>query len=217
LFRSLFTPNPATQGYLIGVGGELLVTGATSPLSVAAGDALGYGFWYTNTSAKPLTVATPLNGTTGGHVVVEIDWAAKTGIARAILNTDGMVAIPALTQTAGTRWQYRRATFTITTSGVITVTNLDTPIRLTGRGGAANLDAGSVTSAKLADLAVSTTKLADVAVTTAKLADAAITAVKLAFRTFRIVNNSASTTATGVYIQKTEPAMVDGDIWIKVP
>ena len=42
------------------------------------------------------------------------------------------------------------------------------------------LPAGSVNSAKLADLAVTTGKLADLAVTAAKLADAAVTAAKLA-------------------------------------
>lgn len=124
IFRDSFTSDRySSEGVLAGVSGELKVTGTSSPLTVAVGAGYVYGFYYQNTASLNLSVATPSVGTTGGHVVLRADWTAQTVRAVAVRNTDGTNSTPALTQTAGTTYEIRLATFTITTGGVISVTD----------------------------------------------------------------------------------------------
>lgn len=124
MYRDSFTSDRfSSEGVLAGVSGELKVTGSSSPLAVAAGAGYVYGFYYQNTASLNLSVTTPSVGTTGGHVVLRADWTAQTVRAVAVRNTDGTNSTPALTQTAGTTYEIRLATFTITTGGAITVTD----------------------------------------------------------------------------------------------
>lgn len=124
IFRDSFTSDRySSEGVLAGVSGELKVSNSSSPLAVAAGAAYVYGFYYQNTASLNLTVTTPSVGTTGGHVVLRADWTTQTVRAVAVRNTDGTNSTPALTQTAGTTYEIRLATFTITTGGTITVTD----------------------------------------------------------------------------------------------
>ena len=117
----------ANAGVLSGVLNELAVSGSTSPLSVATGRAILYGFHYRNlSSAVSLSVTTPSVGDTGGRVVVRVNMtsantppAENTGRVRVITNTDGTAAIPSMTQTAATTWDIPLATFVIDTSGNI--------------------------------------------------------------------------------------------------
>jgi hypothetical protein len=81
------------------------------------------GFSYWNSSASTLAVTTPTTGTTGGRVVLRADYSAATVRTVVKLNTDGNAGIPALTQVANTTWEISLATFTVTTGGVITVTD----------------------------------------------------------------------------------------------
>ena len=125
IFRDSFTSDRyTTEAVLAGVSGELKVTGSNSPLAVAAGAAYVYGFYYQNTSSLNLSVTTPTIGTTGGHVVLRADWSGQTVRAVAVRNTDGTNSTPSLTQTAGTTYEIRLATFTITTGGSITITDV---------------------------------------------------------------------------------------------
>ena len=112
-----------SQGVLRGVLNELAVSGATSPLAVNTGLAIVDGLMYKNSASLNLTVTTPSGGTTGGRVVLRASWAAQTVRAVVVLNTDGVAAIPALTQTSGTTYEISLATFTITTGGAITLTD----------------------------------------------------------------------------------------------
>lgn len=124
MFRDTFTSDRYTsEGVLAGVSGELKVTGSSSPLAVAAGAGYVYGFYYQNTASLNLTVSTPSVGTTGGHVVLRADWTAQTVRAVAVRNTDGTNSTPSLTQTAGTTYEIRLCSFTITTGGTIAVTD----------------------------------------------------------------------------------------------
>ena len=124
IFRDSFTSDRySSEGVLAGVSGELKVTGNSSPLAVAAGAGYVYGFYYQNTASLNLTVTTPSVGTTGGHVVLRADWTTQTVRAVAVRNTDGTNSTPALTQTAGTTYEIRLCSFTITTGGSITVTD----------------------------------------------------------------------------------------------
>lgn len=127
LWRKLFLGgNHATQGVLRGVDNALAVTGSASPLSVNTGAAIVYGKLYTNSAAVSLAVTTPVVGTTGGHVILRLDWTLQTTVLVAVRNTDGVNSTPALTQSTSTQWEIRLASFTITTGGVITVTDART-------------------------------------------------------------------------------------------
>lgn len=131
-------PGPAPAGYTLdnwrdlfydafgdgvtGAGSRLAVSGAASPLTVGTGSAFAYGFYYENDSALSLPVTTPA-ATTGGHVVLELSWSAQTVRAKVVQNTSGNTAIPALVQTPGTTYQIRLASYQITNTGVITLTD----------------------------------------------------------------------------------------------
>jgi hypothetical protein len=121
--RRLLLGDETAQGVLNDVLNELAVSGSTSPLSVASGCAIVYGFFYENTAALNLSVTTPVVDTTGGRVNLKVDWTAQTVRAVVQLNTDGTAAIPSLVQTAGSEWNISLATFTITTGGAITLTD----------------------------------------------------------------------------------------------
>lgn len=122
--RLLITDQEASQGVLRGVLNELAVTGSGSPLSIASGAGIAHGFYYENSAALNLTVTTPVVGTTGGRVNLKVDWTAQTVRAVVQLNTDGTATIPSLVQTAGSEWNLPLYTFTVTTAGVITLTDV---------------------------------------------------------------------------------------------
>lgn len=111
------------EGVVAGAENELAISGSATPLSVATGRAQVAGFHYWNDAAKNLTVTTPSVGTTGGRVVLRVDWTAATIRLFALLNTDGNAGIPALTQTLGVTYEISLASFTVTTGGVITLTD----------------------------------------------------------------------------------------------
>lgn len=146
------------EGVSKGVGGELEVTGVATPLSVDTGSGVSYGL-YVNTTSVNLAVTTPSLGTTGGRVVLQTNWAgtggagleAKTRLA-VIYSSDGNPAIPALTQSFGTTWEISLATFTVTTGGVITVTDDRTFRKVTGMVGTDELEPDSVTDDKIPNL-----------------------------------------------------------------
>jgi hypothetical protein len=122
--RKVFiTDQEATRGVVFGEQGALACTGTASPIAVAAGSAIVYGFFYESTASVNLTVTTPAVGTTGGRVILRAGWSAQTVRLVAVRNTDGQIAIPTLTQSAGSTWEISLATFTITTGGVIALTD----------------------------------------------------------------------------------------------
>jgi hypothetical protein len=195
-------------GVLRGVLNELAVTGSSSPLAVNTGSAIVYGLYYWNTASVNLTVTTPSVGTTGGHVILRVSWSAQTVRLVAVRNTDGTAAIPALTQTPGTTYEIRLATFTITTGGVITLTDARTYVAYSDSQGAEAITAltglsvlgraSNTTGASAAITAgteeyvlrrsgsvldfgqVATDGIADDAVTAAKIADGAVQAAQIA-------------------------------------
>lgn len=120
MFRNMLLSDFTTQGVLNG----LAVSGTASPLTLATGAACVYGFLhFCTTSGTMAAITTPSVGTTGLHVVLRADWTAQTVRVVPVRNTDGNSATPALTQTAGTTWEIRLATGTITTAGVISLTD----------------------------------------------------------------------------------------------
>ena len=123
IFRRMFVTTPATQGVLKGFEGDLAVTGTSSPLSVAKGAAFVYGCPYLSDAVTSVAVATPSVGTTGHRVVLQMDWTAQTVRIALLSSADGTPTIPDVTQTANTTWEISLASLTITTAGVITVTD----------------------------------------------------------------------------------------------
>lgn len=121
MWKRLFTPSG--YGVLFGYANELAVSGTSSPISVATGAAVVQGFMYENDAAKSITVPTPAIGTTGHRVVLRVDWSAQT--VRVVLksSSDGVATLPALTQTINTVYEISLAGLTITTGGVITLTD----------------------------------------------------------------------------------------------
>ncbi len=123
-FRSIFnSDNFATEGVLATYLNELAVSGTATPIVLATGAAFVYGFWYTNDASKNITISTPVVGTTGHRLVLRADWTAQTVRVVDKSSADGTAAIPALTQTINTTYEISLATFTVTTGGIIAVTD----------------------------------------------------------------------------------------------
>lgn len=120
--QSIISSQQGSEGVLAGVGGQLAVSGTTSPLSVAAGSAYVQGIFYQNTSPVSLSLATPA-GTTGHRVVLRADYAANTVRVTLLSSPDGTSSAPALTQSAGSTWDISLATLTIDSNGDVVVTD----------------------------------------------------------------------------------------------
>lgn len=142
--RRTFSPTPASEGVLKGYGGELAVSGTSSPLSVAAGAAMVYGFPYESTGVVAPTVSTPSIGTTGFRVVLRVDWSAQTVRIAVKVSSDGVASAPAVTQVANTTWEISLATGTITTGGVVALTDARAYCHFTTAVKTAMLEADSV-------------------------------------------------------------------------
>lgn len=162
LARTLLV-DPATQGVHGNYANKLAVSGVASPLTVATGAATVYGIPYENTAAVALAVPTPSVGTTGKRVVLRADFTANTVRIVLITSADGTSAFPALTQdaTRATYWEIALANLSVTTGGVITVTDARTFAHFNTMVSSAMLDAGSVNTAALAADSVDDTKAGD--------------------------------------------------------
>jgi hypothetical protein len=119
-----FLVDTTIQGVVAGYLNKLAVSGTASPISIASGAAVVAGIPYSNSTSTTLTIATPTTGTTGHRIVLRADYTAQTVRVVDIASSDGTSAIPALTQSAGSVWDISLASLTITTGGVITVTDL---------------------------------------------------------------------------------------------
>lgn len=119
--------NPATMGplrYNPFGRNTLAVTGATSPVAVASGDAIVNGKLYTKTGSLNVTVATPAAATRIDRVVLRLDYTVSpmTCVVALLAGVEGGAA-PALTQTDGTTWEISLAQVSITIAGAITLTD----------------------------------------------------------------------------------------------
>ncbi len=129
--RESFMTNLAAEGVLYGILNALAVSGTSSPVAVASGAALVYGFYYSNTASVNVTIATPAALTRVDRIVLRVDWTNHTVRITRIAGTEG-AGTPAMTQTANTTWDIPLATVSITTGGVITVTDARTFVKHPG-------------------------------------------------------------------------------------
>jgi len=124
MLRSLFLRDMATMGVAYGYGNALEVTNPSGrDLQVNTGAAIVAGFPYWNTSAVTKTLTLPVIGTTGWRMVLRADWAAQTVRITLKKSADGVPTIPSLTQTDGATYEIGLAYGTITTGGVVSLTD----------------------------------------------------------------------------------------------
>lgn len=112
------------QGYYTTTSGELAVTGTTSPVSIAPGEAFIAGTWYGNTAAISQAVASPSVSTRYDLIGLVKDWTAQTVRVFYRAGTEGnteAVALATLVRTYGTTWEAPLAVVKITTGGVVTI------------------------------------------------------------------------------------------------
>lgn len=114
------TPNRG--GVVVSKHSELAVSGVVTPVSVAAGWAYVYGTWYESDAAVSVAIPTPSVSTRIDRIVLRKSWAAQTVRVTRVAGVEGAGA-PALVQIVGTTWDFPLAQASITTGGVITLTD----------------------------------------------------------------------------------------------
>lgn len=129
--RHAFMTDPASEGVLRGIGNNLAASGASSPVAINTGSALVYGFFYVSDSSVNVAIPTPTTATRIDRIVLRASWAAQTVRITRIAGTEGGGA-PALTQVANTTWDIPLAQVSITTGGVITLTDQRTYVKAPG-------------------------------------------------------------------------------------
>lgn len=122
----VFGYTAATEGVLKGVLNALAVTGAATPIQIDTGAAIVKGKFYKNTAAVSKVIASPAGATRYDRVVLQSDWTTQTVRIAVLTGVEGAGVPPAVTQTDGTTWEITLATFSITTGGVITMTDART-------------------------------------------------------------------------------------------
>ncbi len=120
--RQSFISDNTDEGVAKNYLNELEVTGVATPVSVDTGAAYVYGFPYWNTASVDVAIPTPTVATRIDRIVLRASWSAQTVRITRIAGTEGGGA-PALTQTDGDTWDVPLAQASVTTGGVITVTD----------------------------------------------------------------------------------------------
>ena len=135
IWRKLRQNDRTVQGVLDTYLNELEVAGAASPIQIDTGAGIVDGKFYENTVAVTVNIPTPSVSTRIDRIVLRKSWSAQTVRITRIAGAEGGAA-PAITQVDGTTWDISLAQVSITTGGVITITderqNLVTNIRAGG-------------------------------------------------------------------------------------
>ena len=179
LFNKTLLKDNTIEGVLADIANELAVTGSTSPVAVNTGASWIRGLFYENTASVDVAVSTPA-ALTGGHIVLEADWAAQTVRVKNYQSGSGDTGIPALTQNEGTTWQIRLATYQITSGGAITLTDARSFMHFNTKVSLGMMDDDSVDTDQLVDDAVDADKLATDSVTADAIAANAVGSSEIA-------------------------------------
>lgn len=138
-----------TEGVHPGVGGELAPTVSSNTVTIAAGAALVNGIPYENTSPLAVVIPVPTLGTTGHRIVLRADYSAHTVRITHLASNDGVAVIPNKEQADNTRWDIDVCSLTITTGGVISLTDLRQFLHFNSKVSNSNLDNDSVDDTKV--------------------------------------------------------------------
>lgn len=157
--RRTFTAGAAGEG-ILGGSGSLAVSGVASPVSVAVGGASVYGYPYETDTVVAVAIPTPVSATRIDRIVLRADWTAQTVRVTRVAGAEGGAA-PSLTQTPGATYDIPLAQVSITTGGVITITDERVFCHFATRVAEANLDDSAVTTNKIAANAISDARLRD--------------------------------------------------------
>lgn len=122
MWRKLFLTDRTTQGVIKGYGNELAVTGSASPVAVNTGAAVVDGNFYENDASLNVAIPTPAGSTRIDRIVLRKGFSAQTVRITRIAGVEGGGA-PAVVQIDGTTWDVPLYQVSITTGGVITLTN----------------------------------------------------------------------------------------------
>lgn len=118
----------------------LKITGTASPVSMDTGGGLVDGKPYKNDAAATMVIPSPTTLTRIDRLVLRADWANHLVRLTRIAGTEGG-GVPAITQTPGTTYDIKLFQASITTGGVITLTDERTLASLlTGRVGGSATD-----------------------------------------------------------------------------
>lgn len=100
----------------------LAPTGVATPVAIASGRAITWGAWFENDASVNVAIPTPSASTRIDRIVLRKDWAAQTVRITRVAGVEGG-GPPALVQVVGTTWDEPIALASITTGGVITITD----------------------------------------------------------------------------------------------
>lgn len=182
MWRQMFISDTADEGVHKNYGNELAVTGTATPVAVNTGAAIVYGFPYWNTASVDVAIPTPAVSTRVDYITLEADWTAQTVRITRVAGTEG-AGTPALTQTDGVEWQIPLATASITTGGVITVTDARVFLHPNIEIENAMIAADAITGAEIADDAIDSEHYADGSIDLAHLSADSVDATKIVNRT----------------------------------
>jgi hypothetical protein len=150
--EALFLRTKASECVLKNFLNALVVSGTATPVSIATGAAVVAGFWYINDASTTLAVPTPAASTRIDRIILRVSWSAQTVRLVRLAGVEGGAA-PTLTQTLNTTYEVSLAQVSITTGGVITVTDERQYAKFNTEVDTSSLKDDSVTLAKMADMA----------------------------------------------------------------
>lgn len=104
------------------LNGLALSNPSANTLRVATGQAQVYGTWYENDANVDTNIPTPSGSTRVDRIVLRKSWASQTVRVTRIAGTEGSGA-PAITQSLGVTWDLPLGQVSITTAGVMSVTD----------------------------------------------------------------------------------------------
>lgn len=127
IWSNIMNQSVDTNGVLMGALNGLQATGAATPVAINTGYAIVNGTIYQNTTTVSTTIPTPVTSTRIDRMVLRKDWGLGTVRITRIAGVEGGSA-PAITQVSGTTWDAKLFQISITTGGVITLTDERQPI-----------------------------------------------------------------------------------------
>lgn len=176
---------------------DLAVSGATSPVSIAAGSGIVYGVWYLNDASTTLAIPTPVTNPRIDRVILRYSSAAQTVRITRLAGTEAASpTAPTLTQNS-TTFEVSLAQVRITTGGACTVTDERSYVVNPGALGAVDGTTLAVTSNKIGVNSAGTITVAAANVNGQIAATGQIVSTKVGSG----VSNS------GVVVSSTQPSM----------